>query len=83
MYLKKGICFLLLAAAILTTAVGLDRCQRNDWGKTQAEGGAPPAPPIPWSAALDSPCIIAEGGAPPAPPIPWGVAGTDIKFLRA
>jgi hypothetical protein len=84
MYLKKAICLFLLAAAILATAVSLDRYQRDILGTTQAEGGAPPAPPIPLGAtAIDSPRIIAEGGAPPAPPIPFGTAGTEIKFARA
>jgi hypothetical protein len=84
MNVKKGICFFLFAAIMLTTAVALDGSHRDNWGKTQADGGAPPAPPIPWSTtAVDSPHFSADGGAPPAPPIPWGFAGTKIEFLGA
>jgi hypothetical protein len=84
MYLKTGICLFLCASTILTTAVALDRSHRDNLDKTQADGGAPPAPPIPWATtAIDSPRFIADGGAPPAPPIPWGFPGTEIKSLRA
>jgi hypothetical protein len=83
MYLKKGICLFLSAAAILTTAVALDRYHRDNLDKTQADGGAPTPPPIPWSAAFDSPRIIADGGAPTPPPIPWGSASTGMNLLRA
>lgn len=83
MYLKKGICFFLFAATILTTAVAVDRCHRDNWGKTQADGGGPTPPPVPWSAGFDSRRIIADGGGPTPPPVPWGSASTDMKFLRS
>jgi hypothetical protein len=84
MYLKKRVCLFLLSAAILTTAVVLDRCQQDNRGMTQADGGAPTPPPIPWSATSDSPySIIADGGAPTPPPIPWGSAVTDLELPGA
>jgi hypothetical protein len=83
MNLKRAICLFLFATAILTTAVALDGSQRDSLGATQAEGGAPTPPPIPWAAAFDSPWIIAEGGAPTPPPIPWGSASADMAFLGA
>jgi hypothetical protein len=83
MYLKKAICLFVFGTAVLTTAFGLDWCQRDSCGKTQAEGGAPTPPPIPWAAAFDSSSIIAEGGAPTPPPIPWASASTDMEFLGA
>jgi hypothetical protein len=77
MYLKKGICFFLFAGAIFTSVFALGQWHRDNLGKTQADGGAPPAPPIPWpTTAIDSPNLNADGGAPPAPPIPWGFPGT-------
>jgi hypothetical protein len=83
MYLKKAICLFVLGTAVLTTAVALDRSQRDSSGSTQADGGAPTPPPIPWVAAFDSPRIIADGGAPTPPPIPWASASTDMQFLGA
>jgi hypothetical protein len=84
MYLKKGICIFLSAAAILTTAVALDRSHRDNWGKTQADGGGPTPPPVPWPiTAIDSPRFIADGGGPTPPPVPWGSASTDMELSRS
>lgn len=80
MYLRKGICFFLFAGTIFTTAISLDQYHRDNWGKTQADGGAPPAPPIPWpTTGVDLLNLNADGGAPPAPPIPWGSPGTETR----
>jgi hypothetical protein len=38
----------------------------------RADGGAPPAPPIPIPTTES--VLTADGGAPPAPPIPWAIA---------
>lgn len=84
MHLRKGICFFLLAGAVFATVVALDQYHRDDLGKSQADGGAPPAPPIPWSATdIDLPNLNADGGAPPAPPIPWGLPSTESTSLFA
>jgi hypothetical protein len=83
MYLKKAICLFLFAIAILIIAVALDGSQQDSLGRTQADGGAPTPPPIPWGATFDSPSIIADGGAPTPPPIPWASASTDMEFLGA
>jgi hypothetical protein len=84
MYLKKGICSFLFATAILATPVALDWFPGDNWGKTQADGGGPTPPPIPWpTTAIDSSGIIADGGGPTPPPVPWGSASPDMKFLRA
>lgn len=74
MLCKKGICFFLFVTAVLLLATAPGRCQRENLNQIRADGGAPPAPPIPWPkapAAIDSPYLNADGGAPPAPPIPW------------
>jgi hypothetical protein len=84
MYLKKTICFILFAAAVLMAPVALDRCQQDNLGKTWADGGAPPPPPIPLAITpIDSPQLNADGGAPPPPPIPLVSAGTGTEFSRA
>jgi len=70
MSLKKAICFILFAAAVLMTPFALNRCQPDNLGHIWAEGGAPTSPPIPLDAAFDSPQLYAEGGAPTPPPIP-------------
>jgi hypothetical protein len=83
MYLKKIICLFLFTIVILTMAFALDRSQRDSLGTTQAEGGAPTPPPIPWGSTFDSPSMIAEGGAPTPPPIPWASASTEMEFWGA
>lgn len=84
MYLKRRICVFLFAWAVFTTVFALDWSHRDSLGKIQADGGAPPAPPIPWTTtAGDSLSLNADGGAPPAPPIPWGFQGTETKSLFA
>jgi hypothetical protein len=84
MYPMKRVCILLSAAAILTIATGLDLGHRDSLGKTQADGGGPTPPPIPWQATtVDSPRFMADGGGPTPPPIPWGPANTEGKFLRS
>ncbi len=74
MLFKKGICFFLFVTAALVLAPGLNLCQGQNLDKIRADGGAPPAPPIPWPkppAVTNAPLLSADGGAPPAPPIPW------------
>jgi len=64
MYLKKGICFCLIAGTIFTAAIALKQSHRDNLGRTRADGGAPTPPPIPWPSAFGSPGFIADGGAP-------------------
>lgn len=69
---KKGMGFFLFVVLVLVTPPGA--FQRKNLDKITADGGAPPAPPIPWpsgAGAIDGPHLNADGGAPPAPPIPW------------
>jgi len=63
MYLKKGICLCLVAVTICTAAIALEQSHRDNLGRTQADGGAPTPPPIPWPTGFGSPGIIAGGGA--------------------
>jgi hypothetical protein len=86
MLCKKGMWFFLFVTAVflLTTASG--RCQRENLDKIRADGGAPPAPPIPWltgAGGIDSPHLNADGGAPPAPPIPWAPTNSAQSVLKA
>ncbi len=70
MLCKKGICLLLFVAAVLLLATAPARCQRENLDMIRADGGAPPAPPIPWltgGGVIVSPYLNADGGAPPAP----------------
>lgn len=84
MYLKKGICFFLSAAAILTTAVAVDQYHRVHGAKTQADGGGPTPPPVPWpKTGPISPLFIADGGGPTPPPIPWPKTGNGSPLLIA
>ena len=45
---KKGIQLFLVLSITLLIPAGLQRCVTNSATKIQADGGAPPAPPIPW-----------------------------------
>ena len=84
MYSKKRICIFLSAAAILTTGAALELSNRANLGKTQADGGGPTPPPIPWPVPPTAlPHFIADGGGPTPPPIPWGPANTDEQSLRS
>jgi hypothetical protein len=70
MTLKKAICVVSFAAAVLATPVALDQYRQDNLRNTWADGGAPTPPPIPLVAASDSVRLIADGGAPTPPPIP-------------
>ena len=86
MLCKKGICLLLFVAAVLLLATAPTRCQRKNLDMIRADGGAPPAPPIPWltgEGVVASPYLNADGGAPPAPPIPWQSSINEQPTLRA
>ncbi len=86
MLCKKGICLLLFVAAVLLLATAPARCQRENLDMIRADGGAPPAPPIPWltgGGVIASPYLNADGGAPPAPPIPWQSSINEQPTLRA
>ncbi len=86
MLFKKGICFFLFVTAVLLLATAPGRCQRENLNQIRADGGAPPAPPIPWptgGGVIDSPYLNADGGAPPAPPIPWPKSMNEQSTLRA
>jgi len=86
MLCKKGICFFLFVAAVLLLATAPGQCQRENLDQIRADGGAPPAPPIPWptgSGVIDSPYLNADRGAPPAPPIPWPPTNNASTVLRA
>ena len=67
----KRVCLFLLAAVALVIPTPLDPSVSALPAKLKADGGAPPAPPIPvpWS-LQDTKVLSADGGAPPAPPIP-------------
>jgi hypothetical protein len=83
---KKAICSALFLIAVLLLATAPNKCPRRDLDKIQADGGAPPAPPIPWPTATgtaDSPYLSADGGAPPAPPIPWPQTDSGQLILKA
>jgi hypothetical protein len=85
MHFKKGLCFFLFVTALLPLATAPGRCQRENFDRIRADGGAPPAPPIPWplgGAVIDSPYLNADGGAPP-PPIPWPSSINEQSTLRA
>jgi hypothetical protein len=84
MYLKKGICLFLFAAAALTLPVALNPGSQEDSDKVRADGGAPPPPPIKYGHPTQAgPELNADGGAPPPPPIKWSKPGTGASFLRA
>ena len=86
MLFKKGICLFLFATAVLLFTTARGRCQRENLDRIQADGGAPPAPPIPWpqgGVVIDSPYLDADGGAPPAPPIPWPKGINEQSTLMA
>lgn len=86
MLFKKGICFFLLVTTVLLLATAPGRCHRENLNQSRADGGAPPAPPIPWftgGGVSDSPYLNADGGAPPAPPIPWPTSLNEQSTLRA
>ena len=72
MYLKKGICSLVFASAVLTLPVALNHRSQENSDKVRVDGGAPPPPPIKWkTGAQAGPQLNADGGAPPPPPIKW------------
>jgi len=49
-----------------------------------ADGGQPPAPPIPWPGGSGgSSALTADGGQPPAPPIPWGLVNVGLQSVAA
>ena len=86
MFLKKGMCFFLSVTAVLLFATAPGSFQRDNQDKIRADGGAPPAPPIPWpptAGAIDGPQLNADGGAPPAPPIPWPSLTGEQSTLNA
>lgn len=84
MYAIKRVCICLFVATILATAVVLDLSRHDNSGTTQADGGGPTPPPIPWPVPpIDSSHFIADGGGPTPPPIPWGPANTDGQSLRS
>jgi hypothetical protein len=86
MLCKKGICFFLFVTAVLLLATAPGQCQRENLDQIRADGGAPPAPPIPWPTGpgvIDSPYLKADGGAPPAPPIPWPSSINEQSTLSA
>lgn len=74
MLFKKGLCFFLLVTSALLLTSALRPRQAQNLDRIRADGGAPPAPPIPWPSGagpIDAPQLNADGGAPPSPPIPW------------
>lgn len=84
MYSMKRVCISLSVATILTTAVALDLSRHDNFGKTQADGGGPTPPPVPWPVPpIVSPSFIVDGGGPTPPPIPWGSANTATESLRS
>ena len=83
---KKGLLFVLVLAAVLALASAADRYHRESWSRIQADGGQPPAPPIPWSSVgrvIEAPQLNADGGQPPAPPIPWPGGSGGSSTLTA
>ena len=85
MFLKKGTCFFLFVIAVLLLATAPSPFQRENLDKIQADGGQPPAPPIPWSVGgvIEAPQLNADGGQPPAPPIPWPGGSGGSSTLTA
>jgi hypothetical protein len=86
MFLKKGTCFFLFVTAVLLVANARGSFQCENLNTIRADGGAPPAPPIPWpstAGAIDGPQLNADGGAPPAPPIPWPSSVSEQSILNA
>ena len=86
MFLKKGTCFFLFVTAVLLVATARGPLQRENLNTIRADGGAPPAPPIPWSLTtgeIELPQLNADGGAPPAPPIPWPSSIKDQSIMNA
>jgi len=76
--LRKAICLCLFAAVVLTNAIAFGRIAQENRGFIKADGGAPMPPPIPWSAPMEAPRLVADGGAPMPPPIPWSFAGQEM-----
>ena len=86
MFLKKGMCFFLFVTAVLLLATAPSPFQRDNLDKIRADGGQPPAPPIPWSSVgrvIEAPQLNADGGQPPAPPIPWPGGSGGSSALTA
>lgn len=86
MLCKKGMCFFLFVTSALMVTPALGPRQAQSLDRIRADGGAPPAPPIPWPSgarAIDAPQLNADGGAPPSPPIPWPSTTSEHSTLRA
>jgi hypothetical protein len=58
MYLKKAICFSLVGAAILATALAVGPFQQGNRSVLKADGGAPMPPPIPWIYTSDAKSLV-------------------------
>ena len=83
---RKLMCFLLFVTAVNLLPAAPSPFHRDNRDKIRADGGARPAPLIPWppaSATIDGPQLNADGGQPPAPPIPWGLVNVGIQSVAA
>lgn len=65
-----------IACSNQTGSARLALCITGAVSTLTADGGAPPAPPIPLSKGETN--LVADGGAPPAPPIPLSKGETNL-----